>query len=115
MRLFSGQDPRFARDYVNKVVSKYIETIIGSKRENSFGANKFLLDQINQLKEKAGKLDAEIAMLKKDQNIIVYNRFLELQKRRDDLLVQYTENHPEVIKVQSEIEALRAQYSISRE
>ena len=112
---FRDRDPRFARDYVNNVVSKYIESIIGAKREDSSGTNRFLLDQINQLKEKAGKLDAEIAMLKKDQNIIVYNRFLELQKRRDDLLVQYTENHPEVIKVQSEIEALRAKYTMSRE
>ncbi len=112
---YQNRDPRFARDYVNNVVSKYIETTIGSKREDSFGANRFLLDQINQLKEKVGKLDAEIAMLKKDQNIIVYNRFLELQKRRDDLLVQYTENYPEVIKVQSEIEALKAKYTISRE
>jgi len=111
---FQNRDPRFARDYVNNVVSKYIETTIGSKREDSFGANRFLLDQINQLKEKVGKLDAEIAVLKKDQNIILYNRFLELQKRRDDLLVQYTEDHPEVIKVQSELEAHKAKYTISQ-
>jgi len=112
---FRNRDPRFARDYVNNVVGKYIETTIDSKREDSFGTNRFLLDQINQLKEKVGKVDAEIAMLKKDQNIIVYNRFLELQKRLDDLLVQYTENYPEVIKVQSEIDALKAKYTISRE
>jgi uncharacterized protein involved in exopolysaccharide biosynthesis len=30
---FQNRDPRFARDYVNNVVSKYIETSIGSKRE----------------------------------------------------------------------------------
>lgn len=112
---FRDRDPRFARDYVNNVVSKYIETSIGSKRQDSFGANKFLLEQINEYKEKVGKLDAEIAVLKKDKNIILYTRFLELQKRRDDLLVQYTENHPEVVKVQSEIEALKAKYTISQE
>ena len=111
---FRDKDPRFARDYVNKVVSKYIETIIGSKREDSFGANKFLLDQINQQKEKVGKLDAEIAVLKKDENIILYNKFLELQKRHDDLLVQYTEHHPEVIKAQSAIETLKAKYFSSQ-
>jgi len=110
---FRDRNPQLARDYVNNVVSKYIETTIGSKREDSFGANRFLLDQINQFKEKVGKLDAEIAVLKKDQSIAQYNRYLELQKRRDDLLVQYTENHPEVIKVQSEIESLKAKYAIS--
>jgi polysaccharide biosynthesis transport protein len=103
---FRDKDPRFARDYVNNVVSKYIETSIGSKREDSFGANTFLLEQINQQREKVGKLDAEIAVLKKDENIILYNRFLELKKRHDDLLVQYTENHPEVLKAQSAIGAI---------
>ena len=111
---FRDRDPRFARDYVNNVVSRYIETTIGSKREESFGANRFLLDQINQLKEKIGKLDAEIAVLKKDQDIVLYNKFLELQKRYDDLLVQYTEDHPAVIKVKSEIEALKVKYTISQ-
>ncbi|MCK9417926.1 MAG: Wzz/FepE/Etk N-terminal domain-containing protein [Nitrospirae bacterium] len=111
---FQHRDPRFARDYVNNVVSKYIESNIGSKREESFGANRFLLDQINQHKEKVGKLDAEISVLKRDESIVLYGRYLELQKRRDDLLVQYTEDHPEVIKVQSEIEALKAKYAISQ-
>lgn len=110
---FKSEDPRFARDYVNNVVSTYIEMTIGSKREDSFGANRFLLDQINQFKEKVGKLDAEITKLKKDQSIALYNKYFALQKRRDDLLVQYTEDHPEVIKVQAEIEALKAKHTIS--
>jgi succinoglycan biosynthesis transport protein ExoP len=110
---FRDRDPQFARDYVNRVVGKYIATTIGSKRSESFGANQFLLDQINQFKGKVDKYDAEIAVLKKDNNIILYNRYLELQKKLDDLLVQYTENHPEVIKVQSEIEAHKAKYDIS--
>ncbi len=111
---FRDRDPRFARDYVNNVVSTYIETNIGSKREESFGANRFLLDQINQLKDKTGKLDAEIAVLKKDQDIVLYSKLLELQKRYDDLLVQYTEDHPAVIKVKSEIEALKVKYTMSQ-
>jgi uncharacterized protein involved in exopolysaccharide biosynthesis len=59
------------------------------------------------------KIEAEISLLKQDDNIILYNKFLELQKRLDSLLVQYTENHPEVQKVQSEIEALKTKYNIS--
>jgi succinoglycan biosynthesis transport protein ExoP len=110
---FRHRDPRFARDYVTNVVSKYVETTIVSKREDSFGANTFLLDHINRQREKVDKLVAEIAVLKKDENVILYNRFLELKKRRDDLLVQYTEHHPEVIKAQSAIEALNAKYTIS--
>ena len=111
---FQDSDPRFARDYVNTVVGKYIETSIGSKREDSLGANKFLLDQINQSKEKVDKLEAEIAALKKDKNIILFSRFSELQKRLEDLLVRYTADHPEVTKVQSEIETLKARDTMSQ-
>ncbi len=111
---FRDRDPRYARDYVNNVVSKYIEESVGSKREESFGANRFLLDQINQFKEKVEKIDAEIFSLKKEEDIILYNKYLELQNRRDALLVQYTEDHPEVIKVKSEIEALKTKYNFSQ-
>jgi succinoglycan biosynthesis transport protein ExoP len=107
---FRDQNPRFARDYVNTVVKNYIAENIGSKREGSVDANKFLLGQINQYKEKVSKIEAEITLLKKDRNVILYDRLLELQKRLEELLFQYTESHPEVIKVQSEIASLKAKF-----
>jgi uncharacterized protein involved in exopolysaccharide biosynthesis len=105
---FKDKDPQFARDYVNMVISKYIEESIGSKKVESSGANKFLLAQIDHYKEKVENLDAQIALLRKDRSVILYDRLPELQKRLDDLLFQYTENHPEVIKLQSEIASLKA-------
>jgi succinoglycan biosynthesis transport protein ExoP len=110
---FRDPDPKWARDYVNAVVGKYIAESIGTKRQDTAGANRFLLDQINQYKEKVSKLDGEIALLKKDRNVILYDRLLELQKRLDDLLFQYTESHPEVIKLRFEIESLKAQFKKS--
>lgn len=107
---FRDRDPRRARDYVNNLVSRYIEENMSGKREGSFGANRFLLDQINHYKDAVGTLDAEIAMLKKDRNVMLHDRTLELQKRLDDLLVQYTENHPEVIKTRSEIDSLKSKF-----
>lgn len=112
---FRDQDPKRARDYVNMVVSKYIEENLGSKRQGSVGANRFLLDQVNQYKEKVSKLDSDIALLKKDQNVTQYDRLHELQKRLDNLLFQYTESHPEVIKLQSEIESLKAKLKTPRQ
>ncbi len=100
--------PQHARDFVNTLVSKYIEENLGSKREGSFGANRFLLDQINHFKEKVGKTEGEIAFLKKDKNVILYDQLMELQKKFDALLVQYTENHPEVLKTKSEIDSVKS-------
>jgi polysaccharide biosynthesis transport protein len=111
---FRDKSPQFAQAYVNTVISKYIEESMGSKKEESFGANKFLMDQIDQYKEKVDKLDAEIALLRKNTSVIYYDQLLELQKRLDDLLVQYTENHPEVIKMQSEIASLKAKFRTSQ-
>jgi succinoglycan biosynthesis transport protein ExoP len=111
---FQDRDPRRARDYVNTLVSKYIEESLSEKRGDSSGANRFLLDQIDQFKQKVAKLDVEIALLKKDPNVTLYNDYVDLQKRLSNLLVQYTENHPDVIKVQSELEALKSKYDVSQ-
>jgi uncharacterized protein involved in exopolysaccharide biosynthesis len=86
---------------------------ISSKREESSGANTFLLDQINHYQEKVVKLNAEIAELKKDESIILYTNLLEMQKRLDELLVQYTEDHPAVIKEKTAIDTLKAKYKFS--
>jgi polysaccharide biosynthesis transport protein len=111
---FRDRDPRRARDYVNNLVSRYIEENLSGKREDSFGANRFLLDQINHYKDAVAKLDTEIAMLKKDRNVMLHDRMLELQKRLDDLLVQYTESHPDVVKARSEIDSLKWKFRTSR-
>lgn len=111
---FRDRDPRRARDYVNNLVSRYIEENLSGKREDSFGANRFLLDQINHYKDAVAKLDTEIVILKKDRNVMLHDRMLELQKRLDDLLVQYTESHPEVIKARSEMDSLKSKFRTSR-
>lgn len=51
---FTHEKPRIARDYVNILVRRYIEENISSKREESYGATKFLSEQISTFK---GKLD----------------------------------------------------------
>jgi uncharacterized protein involved in exopolysaccharide biosynthesis len=95
---------------VNNLVSRYIEENLSGKREDTFGANRFLLDQINHYKGVVAKLEADIALLKKDRNVMLHDHLLELQKKLDDLLVQYTENHPEVVKARAEIDSLKARF-----
>jgi polysaccharide biosynthesis transport protein len=107
---FRDKNPQFARDYVNTLINTYIEESMGSKKEESFGANKFLMGQIDQYKGKVDKLDAEIALLRKNKSLIYYDRFRELQKKLDELLIQYTENHPEVMRLQSEIASLKLKF-----
>ncbi|HEY6011491.1 MAG TPA: Wzz/FepE/Etk N-terminal domain-containing protein, partial [Nitrospirota bacterium] len=48
---FRDRDPRRARDYVNNLVSRYIEENLSGKREDTFGASRFLTDQINHYRD----------------------------------------------------------------
>ncbi len=117
---FQDQDPRVARDYVNDLVWRYIEESLRYKREESEGANSLLVSQLNLLKVKIGKLDEEITVLKerdeaasmrKKQRAAVDDRLTELEKlqrRLDGLLVMYSPEYPEIIRVKAEIESIKA-------
>ncbi len=49
---YRGKNPKIVRDYVNTLISKYIEENTSSKREEAFSANQFLSEQINYYKNK---------------------------------------------------------------
>jgi len=55
---FYDENPRLARDYVNGLVRHYIEENISSKRDESYGASKFLAEQIEPVKQKLEEIDA---------------------------------------------------------
>jgi polysaccharide chain length determinant protein (PEP-CTERM system associated) len=158
-------DPKLATNYINTLVRKYVEENISAKREEAYGANRFLNEQVVQFKEKLDKTDDNIINFRKEKGIyvavdessviqeikefkkeiekinlmrnqlvatknvtqlqlkneepysVVFSRHLGsgdenaliavLENRIKQLLVQYTENYPEVIKVKAEIEALK--------
>jgi polysaccharide chain length determinant protein (PEP-CTERM system associated) len=59
---YRGKDPKLVRDYVNALISKYIEENTSSKREEAFSANQFLSEQIAYYKKKLE--DAEDTLVK---------------------------------------------------
>lgn len=166
---YKSGDPRLARDYVNALVRRYVEENMSENREEAYGANRFLAEQIRFFKEKLDQSDAEIIAFRKEKGIFVAlddrkmveelkdaevaldelkikkrelegrrtmilkqmkeerpysagmlglgrgggsidDRLLALQKRLTDLLMIYTPSYPEVLRVKSEIEALKGQY-----
>lgn len=68
---FTDENPRLARDYVNSLVRRYIEENTSSKRKESYGANKFLSEQITPVKEKLEQIEArENSFKKANANIL---------------------------------------------
>lgn len=164
---FSSEDPALSRDYVNTLVSLYIEENIIMKKIESDSATKFLRKQVEFFKEKMDR--AENAIIKNRQEKGIYiavdenslikeikshnqvieeikakqnqliaakdslrsrlkgepvtvnvldtigfldskNKIIEsLENRLKKLLITYTEEYPEVIKLKDEIAALKKQ------
>lgn len=145
---FTDENPRFARDFVNTLVRKYIEENLSSKREDSYGATSFISDQIASVKEKLDRAEAEISRLKTEKGAALAadavgmqteisagqqrlddlylrrsqleaernrlrnidpakERVVSLQKRLEELRVEYTDNYPEIIKIKADIDAAK--------
>ncbi len=166
---FINKNPALAMDFVNNLVSVYVESNIFAKREEAYDATKFLDRQVDFFKDKMDKGEDEIIKFRQEQGIYVdmdersiinemknYEGEIEkikikineltatkdsiqgqlvgekqlivtmskkdiggtigaLEKRLKQLLVSYTENYPEVIKIKADIEALKQQQSVQTE
>jgi succinoglycan biosynthesis transport protein ExoP len=157
-------DPKFAMNYINTLVRRYVEENVSAKREEAYGANRFLSEQVAQFKEKLDKADEKIINYRRDKGIymafdeasviqeikqikteieninVMRNQLLAtknitqtqlkneepmtvafsrhagndatitaLENKMKQLLVKYTENYPEVIRIKAEIEAMKKQ------
>ncbi|WP_051361200.1 XrtA system polysaccharide chain length determinant [Desulfuromonas sp. TF] len=154
-------NPRFAQGFINRLINRYLEENLSAKREESYGASRFLHEQLALQKEKLDKAEDTIIEFRKSQGIFlsrdekslledinqyqkeivmlrlssdtlkarrqqlsgqlksldptvaifsekqVEDRIATLERRLGQLLLAYTENYPEVIRVKAEIDALR--------
>lgn len=113
-------NPVMARDYVNALVRLYIEENLSSKRDETVGTKKFLVEQVDILRRKINAIEAESAgihrksgtgnlVLKEEKEDEAQKRLIEVQNRLNQLLLQYTPQHPEVEKIREELAYLEKQ------
>lgn len=65
---YTDKDPRRARDFVNTLVRRYIEQNITAKREESYGATRFLGEQIASLKTKLEESEEKVNSYRRQHN-----------------------------------------------
>jgi len=65
------QNPEFARDFINKLVSTYVEENISEKREEAYGANRFLDEQLIHFKNKLDESEDAIIAFRKQQGVFL--------------------------------------------
>lgn len=104
---YRDRDPRFARDYVNALVNRYVVESISTKREEAAGANRFLSEQLELYKKKIDRTERELAQRPKQRGVQSAAHLAELQRKHDELLLQYTDRHPEVERLKEEIDSMR--------
>jgi uncharacterized protein involved in exopolysaccharide biosynthesis len=102
---YGGSEPEFTRDYVNTLVNQYIVESVSAKQQQAIGANRFMFEQMELYKEKIRQVEAELARKKMDKGIEQTRRLPDLQKKYQELLVMYTEQHPEVLRLKAEIDS----------
>ena len=84
-------DPVFAKEYINTLVNIYVEENLSGKREESYGANRFLSEQVNFYKQKLDEIDARIIDFRREAGI--YSTINEVTVMRQ------IEEDEEVLKV----------------
>lgn len=66
---YRGNEPKKVRDYVNTLISKYIEESTSSKREGASGANQFLVEQVNYYKKKIEEAEDALIKFRREKGI----------------------------------------------
>ena len=154
-------DPHFAQDFINMLVSTYVEESLSGTRAETYGANRFLNEQIENFRDKLEQSENAIIDFRKKQGIYVTineeaiindlraykrdiesiditlatliaqkvqyqrqlnklpatiplfneqeqgDRILALETRVRQLMLTFTENYPEVVRLKVEIEGLK--------
>lgn len=155
------KDPAFAQRFINTLVGKYVEQNISSKRDETYGANRFLEEQLAVFKEKLQRAEDKIIEFRKRQGVYFSadeaatldnirellleienlsltqetliarkrqlkkqlnatqstvafvsesgegDRLAAMQTRLNTLLLRYTDNYPEVVRLRAEIDSLK--------
>lgn len=129
---YLDKDPRLARDFVNTLVKSYIEQNVSSKRDESYGAIKFMTEQSDAVRKKIEAIDKEINQYKVQQGGVInidesrlfteinadQTRLHEVQLRRRQLEglkpVTRRESDPlnnQLITLQRRYDELRSQFN----
>lgn len=155
------RDPQFAQRFINTLVGLYVEESLSSTRAETFGASRFLQEQLDSFKVRLEEAEDRIIEFRRSQGIFFSideagtlaairqmmaqveeielnqdtlrarqaqlteqlnrtsptidmiseaaenNRLLEMENRLSNLLLRYTDNYPEVVRLKFEIEALK--------
>lgn len=111
---YRDNNPRIARDFVNTLVTRYIEGNITSKREDSYGASQFLSEQMSAFKEKLDKAEAAVNEYKKSKGAVVGVDPTILQRELDSAQQRLDEIRIKRSQLETQLETMQKESPIAR-
>ncbi|KIH75387.1 polysaccharide chain length determinant protein, PEP-CTERM locus subfamily [Geoalkalibacter ferrihydriticus] len=63
------ENPAFARDFINALVGTYVEENVASKREEAFGAGRFISEQLTFFKKRLDDAQDRVIQFRRDREI----------------------------------------------
>ena len=109
------KDPSFAKDYINTLVNLYVEENVEDKREEAYGANRFLDEQVTFYKNQIDKLDEKINEFRKETGIysdVTQESIIEELSYDEDALKRIRSQKSEVL---AKIKTIKRQLEMLRE
>lgn len=92
---FVDKNPRFARDFVNALVRRYVEGNVASKREESNDATRFLGEQITTVKAKLDEVETRADSFKRENGSVlaqsegmVISAISDAQQKIDEIMIK---------------------------
>jgi tyrosine-protein kinase Etk/Wzc len=120
---FENNDKKLAADILNEIGKEYIRQNIARKLEEAEKSLAFLDTQLPFLKEKLESSEANYNQFRVNNGTVDLSeeerlslgessadkaKLLELEQKRQELLVSFTPHHPAVIGIDSQIESMKA-------
>ncbi|RLB68892.1 MAG: hypothetical protein DRH07_11825 [Deltaproteobacteria bacterium] len=96
-----GPDPAFVQNFVNTLVGQYVESNISLQRDEAYGANRFLEEQLQSFKQKLEKSEDAITAFRNKQGIY----FSVDEKETLDEIKEYTR---EIEVLEQQIAAMKS-------
>jgi polysaccharide chain length determinant protein (PEP-CTERM system associated) len=107
-------EPAFARDYINTLVNIYVEENVADKREESYGANRFLAEQVTFYKQKLDEIDAKIIDFRKQTGIYstvneatVMAQIADDEEKLKEIRGQKTQSYATIKTIKQQLEMMR--------
>ncbi len=108
------ENPAFARDFINALVGKYVEENIASKRQETFGATRFLDEQLEHFKAKMNQAQDQVTRYRQENGIYssvdeptILANIKKYEEAIETLQIQKNEMRATIETIRNQLEMMR--------